>query len=175
MNYDEINKFFQSFLDHIGEEMREDLKDTPARLLSSFSQIYSGYKSDPLSVLGDEILECKAEEIIILKGLSFHSMCEHHLLPFFGTVSLAYMSSGTTIGFSKISSLLSVLSKRLQIQERLNARFAEIIYDKLSPISLVVSFEARHLCMHMRGVGGDGVVKSVVELGKKVDLYKYLT
>lgn len=146
-------------LNAIGEDsQRKDLKQTPDRVASMYEEILSGYEADPEKEL-EVVLDQKHEEIVLLKGIPLHSMCEHHLLPFIGQAHVAYIPKGGRVtGLSKIARVVEILSKRLQVQERLTTQIAGVIMKKLKPLGVMVIIEAEHLCMSMRGVNKPGIV-----------------
>ncbi len=153
MNKEKIKKAVRDFLTAIGENPeREGLKDTPARVSRMCEEIFSSYKSNvqPSIVYFQEE---SYSEIIIVKDIDFHSMCEHHLLPFYGKAHIAYIpEKGKITGLSKIVRLVESLSKRLQLQERITDGIANFMVEILNPLGVMVVIEAKHLCMIMRGV-----------------------
>ncbi len=159
MKKDKLEKAVEMILDAIGEDLsRKDLKQTPQRVALMYEEILSGYAADPKKEL-EVILDQKHEEIVLLKGIPLHSMCEHHLLPFIGRAHVAYIPKGGRVtGLSKIARVVEILSKRLQVQERLTTQIAGVIMEKLKPLGVMVIIEAEHLCMSMRGVNKPGVV-----------------
>lgn len=141
------------FIEYIGEDAgRDGLKDTPARVIRSWDELYSGYKTDPKSVITVFDNEEHYDEMVTLAGVEMYSTCEHHLLPFFGKVTISYIPSGKVIGISKLSRIVDIFSRRLQIQERLTMQIANFIEDALSPVGVGVMIKAQHLCMIARGV-----------------------
>ena len=148
-----IKKLVKQFLIAIGENpKREGLKDTPERIANMAEEIFSGLGVDPKGEI--KCYSTKNEdEMILLRDISFFSMCEHHLLPFFGRVHLAYIPKDNRItGYSSLVRLVEVMAKRPQLQERLTTDIAEVIMEKLKPKGVLVVIEAEHLCMSMRGV-----------------------
>jgi len=137
----------------IGEDPeREGLLDTPKRVEKALRFLTSGYDADIDAVLNDALFTVDYSEMVIVKDIDFYSLCEHHLLPFFGKCHVAYIPSTKVIGLSKIPRIVDVFSRRLQVQERLTSEIAETIQQKVSPIGVAVVMEATHLCMSMRGV-----------------------
>ncbi len=137
----------------LGEDPdRPGLVDTPARVRRSLSDLTRGYDQDPREVVGRAIFEEPYDEMIVVKDIELYSLCEHHLLPFFGKVHVAYLPNGRIVGLSKLPRLVEVYSRRLQVQERLTVQIAEAIADLLDPLGVGVVVEAAHLCMMMRGV-----------------------
>jgi GTP cyclohydrolase IA len=143
----------RNLLVHLGEDPdREGLANTPQRVEQSLRFLTSGYGADIDDVLNDALFTVDYSEMVIVKDIDFYSLCEHHLLPFFGKCHVAYIPSDKVIGLSKIPRLVDVFSRRLQVQERLTNQIAETIRDKIAPLGVAVVMEATHLCMSMRGV-----------------------
>jgi GTP cyclohydrolase IA len=131
---------------------REGLIDTPDRVAKAFEYLTKGYKEDPEALLNSALFKVTYDEMVIVKDVEMFSLCEHHMLPFFGKVHVAYIPNGKVIGLSKIPRLVELFSRRLQIQERLTTQIAETIQNAVEPQGVGVVIEARHLCMMMRGV-----------------------
>jgi GTP cyclohydrolase I len=143
----------RQLLAEIGENPdREGLRNTPKRVEKAMRFLTSGYAADIDAVLNDALFTVDYSEMVIVKDIDFYSLCEHHILPFFGKCHVAYIPSTKVIGLSKIPRLVDVFSRRLQVQERLTSQIAETILEKVSPIGVAVVMEATHLCMSMRGV-----------------------
>lgn len=159
MDKKKIEKAVKEILIAVGEDPnREDLRGTPKRVAQMYEEIFSGIKQDPQKEL-EVILGEKHSEIVLLKGIPLYSVCEHHLLPFVGKVHLAYIpKGGRATGLSKLIRVVEILSKRLQVQERLTTQIADIIMGKLKPLGVLVVIEAEHLCTSMRGVKKPGTV-----------------
>lgn len=137
----------------LGEDPeREGLKATPRRVAQAWQFLTRGYETDPRDVLNNAIFEETVDEMITIRDIEVYSMCEHHLLPFFGKAHVAYLPDGKIIGFSKIPRLVDIYARRLQVQERLTQQIASTIQDLLKPKGVAVVIEAVHLCMTMRGV-----------------------
>jgi GTP cyclohydrolase I len=137
----------------LGEDPdREGLSRTPARVEKAMQFLVKGYKDDPAALLRGALYTVTYDEMVIVKDVEMFSLCEHHLLPFFGKVHVAYIPNGKVIGLSKIPRLIDAFSRRLQIQERLTTQIAEAIQNAIEPQGVGVVIEARHLCMMMRGV-----------------------
>ena len=139
---------------HIGEDPeREGLKLTPGRVRNALEFLTRGYKEDPkVAINGAVFSEEEYQEIILCKDLDFYSLCEHHLLPFFGKAHLAYLPNRRIIGLSKLARLVEIYARRLQVQERLTTQIAHTLMEELEPLGVAVVLEAEHLCMRMRGV-----------------------
>src|SRR5437899_3998246 len=131
---------------------REGLRDTPKRVEQAFKFLTSGYTADIDSVLNNALFTVDYSEMVIVKDIDFYSLCEHHLLPFFGKCHVAYIPTTKVIGLSKIPRLVDVFSRRLQVQERLTNQIADTVRDAVKPMGVAVVIEATHLCMSMRGV-----------------------
>ncbi len=143
----------REMLVRLGEDPdREGLSHTPARVEKAMRFLVKGYKDDPEALLRKALFTVSYDEMVIVKDIEMFSLCEHHLLPFFGKVHVAYIPNGKVIGLSKIPRLIEAFSRRLQIQERLTTQIAEAIQNAIEPQGVGVVIEARHLCMMMRGV-----------------------
>ncbi len=143
----------REMLVRLGEDPdREGLSHTPARVEKAMRFLVKGYKDDPEALLRKALFTVSYDEMVIVKDIEMFSLCEHHLLPFFGKVHVAYIPNGKVIGLSKIPRLIEAFSRRLQIQERLTTQIAEAIQNAIDPQGVGVVIEARHLCMMMRGV-----------------------
>ena len=140
-------------LAELGENpSREGLRDTPKRVEKALRFLTSGYTADVDAVLNNALFTVDYNEMVIVKDIDYYSLCEHHLLPFFGKVHIAYIPNGKVIGLSKIPRLVDVFARRLQIQERMTNQIAETIREKIQPLGVAVVCEGTHLCMAMRGV-----------------------
>ena len=153
-----IEECVVGILKHIGEKTeREGLADTPKRVAKALLEWNAGYNINPADVL--KVFEDGAEkcdEMVIVKDIPFFSHCEHHMAPFFGTATIAYIPDGKIVGLSKVSRLLDVFAKRLQVQERLTNQIADALMEHLAPLGCGVIIKARHLCMESRGICKQG-------------------
>ena len=148
-----MQDLIRRLLAELGEDpTREGLQDTPKRVEQAFRFLTSGYGADIDQVLNNALFSVDYSEMVIVKDVDFYSLCEHHLLPFFGKCHVAYIPSNRVIGLSKIPRLIDVFARRLQVQERLTNQIAETIQNKIAPLGVAVVMEATHLCMSMRGV-----------------------
>ena len=148
-----MQDIIRQLLAALGEDpSREGLVDTPRRVEKSLKYLTSGYTADIDTVLNNALFTVDYNEMVIVKDIDFYSLCEHHLLPFFGRCHIAYIPKGKVIGLSKIPRLVEVFARRLQIQERMTSQIAETIREKIQPLGVAVVIEATHLCMAMRGV-----------------------
>jgi len=146
-------KLISELLENLGENPgREGLLKTPARVAGMYEFLTKGYQQDIKSVLNGAIFKEKYSEMVIVRDIDFFSLCEHHLIPFYGKVHIAYIPNGKIIGLSKLPRIVEVFARRLQVQERLTQQIADTLYDNLNPDGVAVVVEARHLCMIMRGV-----------------------
>ena len=148
-----IEKSIDDILRLIGEDPeREGLLKTPERVARSLQYLTKGYSEDPKTVINGAMFIEDYSEMIVLKDLDFFSMCEHHILPFFGTAHVAYIPKHHIVGISKLARLVEVYARRLQVQERLTTQIANMLMDELDPLGVGVVLRAEHLCMRMRGV-----------------------
>ena len=148
-----MEQHVRSILSLLGEDPdREGLKKTPSRVTQALAFLTRGYGMDPDKVINDAVFREDYEEMIVQKDIDFFSLCEHHLLPFFGKAHVGYIPHGKIVGVSKLARLVDVFARRLQVQERLTNQIATTIMEKLKPLGVAVVIEAEHLCMRMRGV-----------------------
>src|SRR5438309_10748696 len=148
-----MQDLIRRLLSDLGEDPnREGLVNTPQRVEKAFRFLTSGYDADIDHVLNNALFTVDYSEMVIVKDIDFYSLCEHHLLPFFGKCHVAYIPSNRVIGLSKIPRLVDVFARRLQVQERLTNQIADTIREKITPLGVAVVMEATHLCMSMRGV-----------------------
>ncbi len=143
----------RSMLQLIGEDPeREGLLKTPERVAKAMLSVTSGYAEDPHAILRGAMFKEDYSQMVIVKDIDFYSLCEHHILPFFGKVHVAYIPNGYITGLSKIARVVDVFAKRLQVQERLTLQIKNCIQETLNPLGVMVVVEAQHLCMQMRGI-----------------------
>lgn len=149
----EREKLIRELLLSIGEDPnRNNLVETPRRVSEMLDYILEGYKTDVKKLLEESVFEEKVTQMIIVKDINFFSLCEHHMMPFFGKVHIGYTPNGKIIGIGKVAKLVNAFSRRLQVQERLTDQIAKSLKYALKPFGVGVVIEARHLCMEMRGV-----------------------
>lgn len=150
---DKIQNLIYLLLKELGENpKRKEIQKTPSRAASALREITSGYHTDIDKVLNGAFYKTNCKEMIVVKDINFYSLCEHHLLPFFGKVHVAYIPNGKIIGLSKIPRVVQVFANRLQVQERLTEEIANTLNKKLNAKGIGVIIEAQHLCMIMRGI-----------------------
>ncbi|ADK96281.1 MAG: GTP cyclohydrolase I FolE [Prevotella sp.] len=150
---DELASHYKQVLTLLGEDPeREGLQKTPMRVAKAMQVLTRGYTQDPHKVLTDALFEEKYNQMVIVKDIDFFSMCEHHILPFYGKAHVAYIPNGYITGLSKIARVVDIFSHRLQVQERLTEQVMQCINDTLKPQGVMVVIEAKHMCMQMRGV-----------------------
>ena len=150
---DEIKNNFERIIDLLGEDKdREGLKKTPLRAAKAMKFLTQGYKIEPKQILQNALFDEDYNEMVIVKDIELYSLCEHHMLPFFGKAHIAYIPDGKIVGLSKIPRVVDVFSRRLQVQERLTEQVLDCINETLEPIGVGVVIEASHMCMMMRGV-----------------------
>jgi GTP cyclohydrolase I len=148
-----MEEHVRSILKELGEDPdREGLLRTPHRVAQALAFLTRGYNMDPAAVINDALFTEDYEEMIVQKDIDFYSLCEHHLLPFFGKAHVAYIPHHKIVGISKLARVVDVYARRLQVQERLTNQVATILMEKLQPLGVAVVIEAEHLCMRMRGV-----------------------
>lgn len=156
---EELKKVVETTLEVVGEDVhREGLLKTPERVAKSILQLTEGYRQDPIAVLNSAKFKEDFSNVVTVRDIEFYSLCEHHMLPFFGRVHVAYIPDGTIVGLSKIPRVVDILSHRLQVQERFTRELCQCIQDALNPRGVMVVVEAQHMCMQMRGVEKQGAV-----------------
>jgi GTP cyclohydrolase I len=150
---DPIAEQAKALLAHLGEDVRRPgLAETPRRFATAFRFLTGGYEVEPEDVVGGGIFAAEGNGVVLVRDIEFHSLCEHHLLPFFGRVHVAYLPGDRIIGLSKIPRIVDLYARRLQVQERITEQVADALVRLLKPAGVFVLAEARHLCMAMRGV-----------------------
>lgn len=148
-----MQQIIRSLLTELGEDPHRDgLRETPRRVEQSLRFLTSGYRTDIDSLLNNALFTVEYSEMVIVRDIDFYSLCEHHLLPFFGKCHVAYLPNTRVIGLSKIPRVVDMFARRLQVQERMTSQIAEVIKEKIDPLGVAVVMEATHLCMAMRGV-----------------------
>jgi len=148
-----VESYFREILRELGEDPeREGLLKTPSRAARALRELTQGYTQDPEAIINGALFTEDYSEMIVMKDVDFYSMCEHHMLPFFGKAHIAYLPSGKIVGISKLARLVDVFARRLQVQERMTTQIASLLMEKLTPEGVAVVVEAEHLCMRMRGV-----------------------
>ena len=153
MTHDNVKELTEKLLIEIGEDPdREGLLNTPMRVAKAWDFLSKGYKQDIDEIINNAIFEEEYDQMVVVKDIEFYSMCEHHLLPFFGVAHIAYIPNGKIIGLSKIPRILDMFARRLQVQERMTQEVASMLQSKLNPRGVAVIIEAQHMCMQMRGV-----------------------
>ncbi len=153
VNTENTERLVKQLLVEWGEDPnREGLKNTPSRVAAMYEFLLQGYSKNIDEVMNGAVFKERYSEMVIVKEIDFFSLCEHHLLPFYGKCHVAYIPKGKIIGLSKIPRIVDVFSRRLQVQERLAQQIADTLYEWLNPLGVGVIIEARHLCMMMRGV-----------------------
>jgi GTP cyclohydrolase I len=149
----EIASHYEAILRLVGEDpSREGLLKTPVRAAKALLDCTSGYRADALSIARQAIFEYEGSQMVIVKDIEFYSICEHHILPFFGKVSIGYIPDGKMIGLSKLARIVDNFARRLQVQERLTAQICNLLSEAMPTKGVIVSCTAEHLCMKMRGV-----------------------
>ncbi len=156
MDQEKIKEAVQLLLEGIGEDInREGLKDTPDRIARMYEEIFEGYEKEPSEVLS-KVFSVNSREMVLEKDITFYSMCEHHMMPFYGKAHIAYIPKDKVVGISKLARTVEVYARRLQIQERMTGQIADAIMENLECEGAMVVLEAEHMCMTMRGVKKPG-------------------
>ena len=170
MNQEKIIQGVKLILEGIGEDVsREGLVDTPSRIAKMYEEICGGMNDNAKDHLS-KVFKVDDNEIVVEKEIDFHSMCEHHMLPFFGKIHIGYIPNGKVVGISKLARTVEVYSKRLQLQERMTGQVADALMEHLGTKGVIVMVEGEHLCMTMRGVNKPGTkVVSLVRKGEFLD------
>lgn len=150
-------------LEAIGEDpTREGLQRTPTRVAKALLELTRGYEQDPVATLQSATFHEDYNQMVLVKDIEFYSLCEHHILPFFGKVHVAYIPNGTIVGLSKIPRVVDIFSHRLQVQEHLTKQICDCIQQALNPLGAIVVIEAQHLCMQMRGIEKQGSTTTTI-------------
>ena len=151
--FDQLEKITKNLIETIGEDPnREGLLKTPKRVAKSWEYFSEGYRADLDNIINEAVFHEDCSEMVVVRDIEFFSMCEHHMIPFFGRAHVGYLPNGKVIGLSKIPRIVDMFSRRLQLQERLTSQVANTLEEVLKPIGVAVVMEGRHLCMQMRGV-----------------------
>ena len=152
-NHEKLKKLTHSLLEELGEDPeREGLLKTPSRVAKSWKYFSQGYGQDLEGIVNQAIFNESSKDMVVVRDVEFFSLCEHHLLPFFGKTHVGYIPKGKVIGLSKIPRIIDMYARRLQVQERLTHQIADAIQDVLKPNGVAIVMEGRHMCMQMRGV-----------------------
>lgn len=155
----QIEEHIHAILNLLGEDaQREGLLKTPTRVAKAMKNLTCGYEQDPVAILSSAKFNEDYRQMVIVRDINFYSLCEHHMLPFYGKVHVAYIPDGQVTGLSKIARVVDCFSHRLQIQERMTKQIRECIQEALSPLGVMVVVEAQHMCMQMRGVEKQGSI-----------------
>ncbi len=143
----------KKIIEEIGEDPdREGLAKTPYRVNKMYKELTAGYNQTPEEVINDAVFNIKYDEMVVVRDIEYYSLCEHHMLPFFGKCNIAYIPNGKIVGLSKLPRIVEVFSRRLQVQERMTVQIADFINNSLEPLGVAVVVRGYHLCMAMRGV-----------------------
>ncbi len=150
---DPLEPYVRAILEELGEDPNRDgLAQTPDRVARSFRFLTKGYQEDPVKILNNALFDVTYDEMVVVKDIDFFSLCEHHMLPFFGRCHIGYIPNGRVFGLSKLARLVDMYARRLQIQERLTEQISQVVMDSIGAQGVGVMIEAKHLCMMMRGV-----------------------
>ena len=159
----QLAEHYTAILSLLGEDPeREGLVKTPRRVARAWSELTRGYDEDPVQILRSALFTETYHNMVVVRDIEFYSLCEHHLLPFFGHVHIAYIPNGQITGLSKLARIVNTFSHRLQVQERMTQQIAHCIQEALNPLGVMVVVEARHLCMQMRGVQKQGAITTTM-------------
>ena len=151
--HDQIEAAIHSLLTSVGEDpQRDGLRHTPARVARMYAEVLSGYRTDPAALLNGALFEVDYDEMVVVKSIEYYSLCEHHLLPFYGVAHVAYIPRCKVIGLSKLPRIVDMFARRLQVQERMTRQIADFVSEALHPQGVAVVVEGAHLCSMMRGV-----------------------
>ena len=151
-----IEESVRQILLEIGEDpQRQGLKDTPYRVAKMYKEVTTGYQADPRQIINNAIFDVEYDEMVVVANIEYYSLCEHHMLPFFGVVHVGYIPKGKVVGLSKIPRIVDMFARRLQIQEKMTTQIANLLNETLNPDGVGVVVEGQHMCMMMRGVQKD--------------------
>ena len=163
-NNNDIQTLVTQALALIGEDpQREGLRKTPDRVAKCLAQLTGGYHADPAEILQSALFHETCGRMVVVRDIEFYSLCEHHILPFFGKVHIGYIPDGVIVGLSKLPRLVDAFARRLQVQERMTVQIARCIDEVLHPKGVIVVVEAQHLCMQMRGVEKQGAITQTMD------------
>jgi GTP cyclohydrolase I len=150
---DQVEIAIRSILESVGEDPERDgLKNTPARVARMYDELLQGYHTDPIALINGALFEVDYDEMVVVKDIEYYSLCEHHLVPFYGVAHVAYIPHGKVIGLSKLPRIVDMFARRLQVQERMTRQIADFVNEALHPQGVAVVVEGAHLCSMMRGV-----------------------
>ena len=150
---DQVETAVRSILEGVGENPERDgLKNTPARVARMYEELLEGYHTDPIALINGALFEVDYDEMVVVKDIEYYSLCEHHLVPFYGMAHVAYIPRGKVIGLSKLPRIVDMFARRLQVQERMTRQIADFLSEVLHPLGVGVVIEGAHLCSMMRGV-----------------------
>jgi len=150
---DQVETAVRSILEGVGENPERDgLKNTPARVARMYEELLEGYHTDPIALINGALFEVDYDEMVVVKDIEYYSLCEHHLVPFYGVAHVAYIPHGKVIGLSKLPRIVDMFARRLQVQERMTQQIADFVAEALHPQGVAVVVEGAHLCSMMRGV-----------------------
>ena len=150
---DQVETAVRSILEGVGEDPdRDGLKNTPARVARMYEELLQGYHTDPIALINGALFEVDYDEMVVVKDIEYYSLCEHHLVPFYGMAHVAYIPRGKVIGLSKLPRIVDMFARRLQVQERMTRQIADFVNEALHPQGVAVVVEGAHLCSMMRGV-----------------------
>ena len=153
IDYQAVEKAVQDIISAVGEDPgRDGLVKTPSRVARMYSELFAGYRTDPIAMVNNAIFDVQYDEMVLVRDIEFYSLCEHHMLPFIGRAHVAYIPDGKVLGLSKIPRVVDMFARRLQVQERMTRQVADFLRDLLHPQGVGVVIEAMHLCSMMRGV-----------------------
>ncbi len=160
----ELQNHYTEIIKLLGEDpTREGLEKTPLRVAKAMQTLLRGYDMDPIATLRSAQFEENCQRMVLVRDIKFYSLCEHHMLPFYGTAHVAYIPNGTITGLSKLARVVDIFSHRLQVQERMTRQICQAVNEALAPNGVIVMLEAHHMCMQMRGVEKDDSLTTTVD------------